>query len=559
MSYSVYLESSIVDLKPRVLDFLTTLVDKAKEVKDYAISMKKKEMADLIGKDTRTISRYLNELESKNIIETKGKKGRAGGTIILFNTDLVRFDTSDKALVNSDNPKSIDEIMESKMPKKRKPTPTRNRRTKQQMLEAELLQNEKQKVMTAMNNKIEKLGGAPNWDWFKETENPVDNYRTYLLSRLYNRYAVLFTDKHNSDVLGSGEGNEVPRVSNDYDVLPMEFYGTARWNQFENLRKFCEDNDIEPAAYLSAQFSRSIFDSSRKSNKKMLPFVNALTGDTSYEVYKQYCSYQKKASHTYAAYQVVPSRFKEDFVVRAIVEAYDTANEGIGFLELRHAISDFLEGLGSSAEEEALLGFFRLTDKGLRDNNVSLESRNTLKKYVMLQSLIQTGGARNIPKSTILGAEMTRAVLVSIDNQIQDRDKAREVKAHALGVLVHPYLRREEQIKKGQTYLYQYDVLHETPQILKLIMERKNLHIGVMEISNALKEYGKEKIPVDDYSILDVTQVIKFMETEVFKTKEPEEFRHEDMINKENKLTGSIGAADPLADSFDNFLNELED
>ncbi|MGV3099169.1 helix-turn-helix domain-containing protein, partial [Streptococcus thoraltensis] len=109
MEYGVYLESSIVDLKPRVLDFLTKIVEKAKEIKDFSIAFKKKELAELAGKDTRTVSRYLSELEEKDIIQTKGVRGRAGGTVIVFNTKMIRFDTSDKAFINSDEPISIDD------------------------------------------------------------------------------------------------------------------------------------------------------------------------------------------------------------------------------------------------------------------------------------------------------------------------------------------------------------------------------------------------------------------------------------------------------------------
>ncbi|TWV10608.1 hypothetical protein FRA07_30575, partial [Klebsiella quasipneumoniae subsp. similipneumoniae] len=83
--------------------------------------------------------------------------------------------------------------------------------------------------------------------------------RTYLLSRLYNRYAALFTDRHNAEVDVYGEGNKVPVVSNSYDVLPEEFFGSSRWKQFEKFRQFCEENGIQADIYLSAQFSRSVY------------------------------------------------------------------------------------------------------------------------------------------------------------------------------------------------------------------------------------------------------------------------------------------------------------
>src|SRR5690606_14552789 len=128
-------------------------------------------------------SRYLNELAERDIVEVKGVRGRSGGTVVMLNTELIRFDTSDKAILNQDV--SIDDIAELKYPKK-KPEhkdKKRNRRTKQKMLEDKILQNKKQSELDRLHKKLEELGGVPDWDWFKETDNPVGNYRTYLLSR----------------------------------------------------------------------------------------------------------------------------------------------------------------------------------------------------------------------------------------------------------------------------------------------------------------------------------------------------------------------------------------
>lgn len=560
MNECIYLESSVVELKPRVLDFLSVLVEKAKEAKDYVLALKKKELAEAVGRDVRTVTRYLKTLEKEEIIQIKGRKGRAGGTVILFNPEYIKFETSEKALVNLDNVDDIERIMEEKYPKKeqeQKPN-KRKRRTKKQMIEAQILQEKRNSKLKSLNDDIERLGGIPNWEWFKKTDDPVGNYRTYLLSRLYNRYAVLFTDWHNSEVMNGGEGNKVAFISNDYDVLPLRFYGSSRWYQFEKLRKFLEENRIEPAPYLSAQFSRSVFDSSRRKTKDCLPFVNALISDTCYEAYLQYCDYQKKVSHTYAAYQVVPARFMGDFVVQAIADAYRTAESGNGFLEIRWAVDDFLTGESSSDREDALLAFYRITDRELKNKKVSFKTRDTIKKYLVLQSLIQTGGVKKLPKSIILGLEMSRAVLKSISDHTEDKEQARYLRKYALGVLTHPDLTKEEQVERGGWYNYQYNVLYETPHILRLIMERKGMYISMRELNEAFKEYGRDKIPVDDYSMLDVDQIVRFVSNKV-EVAEPQEIRHEDIVEPEDWLpTGAIGGEDPLAEAFQEMLQENE-
>jgi hypothetical protein len=557
MEYGVYLESSIVDLKPRVLDFLTKIVEKAKEVKDYAISFKKKELADLTGKDIRTTARYLKELEDRNVITTRGVRGRAGGTVIMFNTELIRFDTSDKAFINSDNPVSIDDIVEQKLPKKVKEPKekSRNRRTKKQMFEDKILKDMRKSEQDDHNDKLAALGGIPNWEWFQGTNDPIGNYRTYLITRLYNRYSVLFTDKHNAEVsYGLVEGNPVPTVSSDYDVLPNNFYGSLRWQQFNKFREFCEENGIDPAVYLSAQFNRSIFDSSSKKNKKMLPFTNALISDSSYEVFKQYCGFQKEWSGTYKSYQQIPAKFTEDFVVRALRESYESADTGIGLLQYRYAIEDFLTGVGFGDEEEALLNFYDLTAKNLREQCVSFKTRDSIKKFVLLQSMIQTSGGSGLPSYVILGSEMTQIVLASISQQVMDGKQAREIKERALGALVYPTAGREEQKKKGEALYYQMTALHETYKVLQLIMERKGLALSLSDLNAAFKEYGKEKIPVDDFSMLDTGKVIAFME-QGQKVEQPE-INHEDLVTKRTwQLESSIVKDDNLENALNDYLN----
>lgn len=536
MEYGVYLESSIVDLKPTVLDFLTKIVDKAKEVRDFAISIKKKELAEIAGKDTRTVSRYLNELEERHIIETKGVRGRSGGTVILFNTELIRFDTSDKALVNSDSSISIDDVVQKKLPKKGKEPKkkTRNRRTKKQMMEDQLLQNQQQAELDELNAEVASLGGVPNWEWFQKTDDPVGNYKTYLLSRLYNRYAALFTDRHNAEVVVSGEGNQVPKVSSDYDVLPENFFGSSRWQQFEKFRQFCEENNIEPDVYLSAQFSRSVFTAAaRNAKNKVLPYVNTLTTDTSYEVYKQYCDYQTKGSWTYAMYKQIPIQFADDFIIRAITEAYGTAECGLGLLSYRHAINDFLEGFGADEREEVLVEFYRITEENLHNQKVSFKTRDTIKKFVLTQSMILSGGISRLPGHLILGAEHTQVVLASIDKLAKPIEERNELKAMALGMLTHPQIKPDKQLEKGRMYLYQSNVLYETPQVLSLIMERKNLKLSLEDINKALKEYGKEKVPVDDYSVLDVDQIVNFVLQEEY-IATPKEFQHEEITDTQS-------------------------
>lgn len=559
MSHSVYLETSIAELKPRVLDFLSTIASKAYQTKDYAIAMQRKEMAHMVGRDTRTISRYLKELEDKGFIETKGRKGRGGTTLVLFNADKVKFKTSDKAILTTEKEETIEEVMERKVPRKEvKPKRNkRNRRTKQQMIEARILKNEKQIKLDKLNDQLEKLGGAPTWELFKETEDPIGNYKTYLLTRLYNRYAVLFSDRNNAEEAVHQDGRKVPNISSDYETLMTDrFFGTTRWEFFGRVREFCEGNNIDPIVYISAQFSRTIFMASIKGSKHALPYVNTLLTDEAYKNYQNYVTYRKKRSSTYASYRVIPPQFIGDYVVSAIDESYKQTREEKGMFELKASIKDFLEGRGATKTDDALLAFYRMTDKDMKDKGISRESRSTIKKFIIMQSLILTGGNRKVPKSIILGSESTRAMLKSIESPGMTTQEENKIKQKALGALVHPYKTLKEQEIEGAKYLYESTALYETHQVINLIMERKGLFLSIQDIRRAFQEYGMDKVPVDDLSLLDIKQIKEIMYESVIKEEKKEEIDIEKITDKQDwVLEGSVVEDnDPISDAFDTFM-----
>jgi len=549
MEYGVYLESSVVGLNPKVLNFLTLLIEKAREVKDFAIFFKKKELAEFVGKDNRTVYRYMKELEDRHIIQTRGVRGRYGGTVVMFNRKLIRFETSDKAFINSDKPISIDDIVKQKMPKKTKPPKEkkRNRRTKKQMLEDEILKGERQAKIDKLNAKLYNLYGYPNWEWFKETEDPVGNYRTYLISRLYNRYALLFVEQQNKEVKEYGEGKLLKPISKGYDVLPHNFYGSSRWMQFEKFRIFCFENNIDPAAYLSAQFNRSVYTASMTGkDSKKLPFVNCLTSDSSYAVYKQYGSLKKKIGSTYASFSEAPKQFSGDLIVSAISEALYSADSQTGMLKYVNVIRDYLQGSGASEREKLMVHYYREVCYRLHEKGVSYKTRNTIKKFVMMQSLIQLGGIKRLPSYVILGAEHTQAVLSSVRSKVKDFDKTVVTMGKILGKLTHPEFQGDKQTVSGLKFFNQLRSQDGIVQLLQLINEREGMSLTVKDINEAIREFGKEEVPVDDWSMLDVDQIVKVMDKAV--VREPEKEIDMEAITRKRPydLIGTITPPSPV-------------
>lgn len=503
MTYGVYMESSLsMSLGENVFKFLTKLVEKAKGVKDFAISIKKEEVAEELDISLSSVKRYLSKLEGENLITVQGVRGKGKGTVVMFNTDFIRFETSEKAFANSDKPISIDDIVQRKIPNKPKKEPKWSRRSKDELLKASVLKNTKQAEVDKLNDELEQLGGVPNWEWLEKTADPVGNYRTYLISAMYHQFAAVFVEDNNFWMLA---GNKLPVVKSHYNVFGQKwnrFYGTSQWTQLEKFRKFCEEKEIDPAVYLSAQFSRSTFTAaSTNQPKKARPFLNTLWGETSYEVYKDYVLHKK-------AYKRNLYAENADFVITALRQAYNTAYEVKGFSMFKGSITDLLEEEGSTDKEVALKDFYLGVLNDCETMELSAKTKETLDKFVLTQILIECGGARRIPAHFILGAEMTEVAIQSIKKFHPNDDV---LLAKALGNMVHPYEKPEEQLKKGCHYVQHYHMINNTPQIFRLIMERQGVSVTLADVNAAIKEYGKTNLALNDYSFLDIDKVIAFM------------------------------------------------
>lgn len=524
MSCGVYIESTVFDLKPKLLEFLNTIVEKVREFSDPSISVKKTELAGLVGKDIRTVTRYLTELQGNNVIQVKGVRGRAGGTVISINTDLIKFKSSTKSTLVNDV--DINEEVKKRFPKKepKKPKTDRKRRTKQQMLEARVLQSEKQKKVDELNHILEmKYAGLPQKEWFDLTDDPEGNYKTYLISQIYSRYAILFTDAHNARVdvwrATKQEGDvdkeqltyKVPKVSDSYNVLPTRFYGTPRWNQFDKLRIMLDENGISPGDYLSAQFNRTIYTAGFNGNKKFLPFVNSLTSDSAYQVFKESLGYHNAGTPYVNDVELGRTYFKNDFLIQGMVESYEEGFSNRGLLSFKHSLKDFFEG-NYSDKASKLLTFYRITDKNMKNKGIDTKTRDLVKKYIMFQSLVQTEGVSSLPAYYILGSEQTRAMLLDLEREFEGKE-LEEYRSIAIASLLFPKDDLENRKKKGSKVEYSMSINDRWQLLADLMLKSRGLYTSIRDVRQALKKYGLDKIPVDQFSMLDTKEVSSFVDT----------------------------------------------
>jgi DNA-binding transcriptional regulator YhcF (GntR family) len=116
-------------LNKGITDFLERVADKSQRWGETVASpIRKTDMAKETGKNPRTITRYINQLEELGLIKTETKRGMNGGTLVVFNTDMLNFEPKENPITS--DTKQAKEIREQVFPKAPTKVPKRRYRTK---------------------------------------------------------------------------------------------------------------------------------------------------------------------------------------------------------------------------------------------------------------------------------------------------------------------------------------------------------------------------------------------------------------------------------------------
>lgn len=519
----VLVDSSIYSINTKLTDVLNYLLQKAKDSVDNLVVFKKTELAKEIKKDVKTVGTHIKELSNRGVFELGTKRGKNGGSVIKFNETLVQFTTSKKSLLNQKestdldalptNGESLDDVAKQVYKKKKKPVnPNRRaRRTKAQMLEDKLLQSEHEKKVDELHQELQ---GAPTWDWFQKTDNPIFNYRTYLVTRMYNRYAFLFTKEHNDNHAQNGYtlAKKVKAYTPTYDVLPELFLDTVNWNHFKKFVEFCDENSIHPLDYLTAQFNHSIYYASLKDNvKSVIPFPNALIGERCYEVYQREAKFQRaKYSVGIQSYKYL-ARFTSDTIMGCIKDAYDRADTGISPDYLTTQINSLrdIADMDGGSKVTAVVDFMDMMGSKLQELDITSEQRETVNKFITMQSLIMSQGLKSLPKNLILGSSIARFALHNVKEPNMDKSVEEARSTLVLGSMLVPTMSQNEQYHKGIQPYQSLSSADSNWGTLHLIEQRNGLDISfneLREVQRKLDEAGFP-IPLNDYSLLDVNEI----------------------------------------------------
>lgn len=269
-----------LSLSESLNDFVSFLANKVFQFGNkFGIAVKKAELAEAYGRDTRTITRYIKELEEKEVIETSTRTGRNGGVVIMFAENLMDFKPSENPITKVTM--SAEEVRDMLYPQKEKKAPNKKYRSKTEIAEEKVLKQRKQTEKDRLNDLLMGME-YPTKEFWMQTPDPELYYRAYLSSRMYNFYAVYYPTArmHKAEAERNKLQFQIYSIERDkytnFDVLKKGFIGTSNFTNFLKFAKAMVDNKIDPAQYLTVQFdyTQFLFDN-RVANAK-LPFINTL-------------------------------------------------------------------------------------------------------------------------------------------------------------------------------------------------------------------------------------------------------------------------------------------
>lgn len=511
-----YLDSSIklqYNLGEGVTLFIESLASKAQQWgKTFATPIKKSILANEIGRDTRTVTRYLNKLKQAGIVNTETKRGRNGGTVVVFNTDILNFEPKENPITS--DTKMAKEIREQVFPKAKPKVPKKRYRTKAEIAESRILAHKKLAFEEQLNDLVESsfLGR----DFFDNFDNPRLYFQGYLIAQMYNAYAVIFPKNRyefNKDIdeRKASEGLRSMNRAKSYNILPSRFVGSPQYNKFVDLARYCNDNNINPLSYLTVQFKRAEYlAEAGKARVGAIPYVNTLLCEDARKAYESSVMFHRKMRNSYNLFAItneaVPYIGAKYEIICALHNAYNmdrTSREDFNYL-----INELVSSAGASVKKTALLGYYNTTLNALEDSKLDSKQKEIIKDFLKEQVMLYS--RKNSISSTIyalafplqINAVKTTANIKNLDN---------EVYYTYIGNMFKSMEATDEECdyfaKKGETIDFSYYANDTFFRTMRLVADCKGLSVPVGKLQSALQKFGEEKVPLDDFGMLDIERI----------------------------------------------------
>lgn len=509
-----------LDLSNQLYEFVNFMGSKVKQFgENFGIVCQKAELAEGLGKDVRTVTRYLKELSDKNIVETSTKRGRSGGTVIMFNNEVLDFEPQENPFTSET--KKAEEVRDRFMPNKPKKEPKRKYRTKAEIAEERMrngLRKDRERELNEMLAGME----FPTKEFFNQTDDPGRYYQAYLVSRMYNAYTVIFPELRMNeaeairDVDSFENAKSYKELYKDYDCLQKEFIGTANFTHFLKFTDYVLERNINPLSFLTVQFKFMDYLIRVGSNNVHLPFINALTSPVSVDRFNSELEYNRGFREEHPYYAIAPEEVKPLGMKYPILDllssAFDNPNGfKTPFEGILNTMSDYIF---MSKKANVLASYHTKVVAAVEESDLSQDKKDVLIKFMNQQT------ATHLTKQSLVPQQYLAAFHMQIDLVKQDLEPQNIRKYYAYlgdfnknGKVIN-LIEQANNVKRG--YVMDFSLYGSSTfyTAIRTIADIRGFEVEPELLGGAIKEFGERKIPVNSYGFLDVQALFKKTLTE---------------------------------------------
>lgn len=497
---------------------------------NFATAIRKTDIADEVEKDTRTITRYINQLKDLGLAEIETKRGRNGGTVVMFNKDLLNFEPTDNPITS--DTKEASEIREQVFPTVPKKQPKRRYRTKAQIAEERALRTQTENENARLNDL---LVATPllTRDFFDNFAEPRLAFQGYLLAQMYTAYAVIFPKNRHEfyidiDPAKAESALKAFNKAKGYNVLAPRFVGTPQYNKFVEVAKYLNEHDINPLSYLTVQFEHAEWMADRGyARKEAIPYVNSLLSQEAIDRYYARAKFikdqRKKNLFGLSSYEVpfIGSKYPTISVLLRVYEQDRFQGDQVDIVIdrlINRSIFDM------STKREVLASYYTSVIEAIEESDLSEEKATKLTRFIKEQvALYAERGGLNLTHFVM--AFPLQAYQIRTTMEVMGFTKE-EYYGHLGNIHKSTVEDWDFYVENGKAIDFCYSANDTFMNTNRLLADCQGLGVLPNEIRGILTEFGVEKIPLDRFGLLDVHRIYKGAMTE-------EELEAEKQLEKE--------------------------
>lgn len=499
------------DLSTNLQNFLSFVGQKVQAYGEtWALAFDKSQLAESYGKSLRTIQRYVSELEKKDYLTTATKVGKGGGTVIVFNKSMLDFEPEVNPV--TDETLSTEELLNQLYPNKPKKKPKKQYRSKAEIAEDRLRKRRRQSEIEDLNDMLEETG-YPTKAFWEKTPEPEKYYKAWLITRMYNFYAVYYPEKMKNEAEADNNkfryalGELLQRRVENYDVLPTRFLGTSNFTIALKLVEVFDDFKVNPGAYLTVQFDfmEFLLNSGKNAN---LPYFNALLSDKATKKWDDTYAYRVgfRKEHPYHATspdEVVEIQGYKVPHMNMLIAEYKNPFTQSGFAEY---LEMYVDPITSPKRVRVIHAYFKeVLEEVKEDENITKKETAVLTDWVTQQTAIHI--APRYPDHAYLITSLDQ-----LAHKITDfkGNNLRELYYNMGNYSLDPVVDQIELKVRTKTGYFQHFSITGSSTFYNAVRAMRNsrgVEVDQELLSSAINKFGKRKIPINKHGDLDVYQI----------------------------------------------------